>query len=39
METIHKDEVMYRAGHKLAEEITMMDLYGLEGDLQNLLPE
>jgi len=38
METDSDDGIMYRAGHKLAEEITVMALHGLDGDWQNILP-
>jgi hypothetical protein len=37
METIYDDLLVYRACHKLAEEITIMDLHGLDGDWQNIL--
>jgi hypothetical protein len=37
MESFDDDHVMYRAGHKLAEEVTMMALHGLDGDLQSIL--
>lgn len=37
MEAFDDDHVMYRAGHKVAEEITIMALQGLDGDLQNIV--
>jgi hypothetical protein len=38
METIYDDKTMYRAGHKLAEEITIMAIQGLDGEWQGILP-
>jgi hypothetical protein len=37
MEEFYENHVMYRAGHKAAEEITIMALQGLDGDWQNIL--
>jgi len=38
MEALYDDYGMYRAGHKVADEISIMALHGLEGDWQNILP-
>ena len=38
MEEFYEDHMMYRAGHKVAEDITIMALHGLDGDWQNILP-
>ena len=38
MATGYDDKMVYRAGHKLAEEITIMALHGLDGDRQGILP-
>lgn len=39
MEAFYDDHVMYRAGHKVAKDITIMALHGLEGDWESILSE